>query len=114
MENFNKVLYFILGLVVVLVFVIVVTRRLNLQTRFLPFATPTPKTAKKEAAKQPQEMPAPTLAVTQYQTKPAQQGQKGQEALGRVSQIPSTGAPLFVIPAASSALLLGLYLRRQN
>src|SRR3989344_2648264 len=47
MESFNKVLYFILGLVVVLVFIIVFTGRLNLGKTFRPLAgttpTPTPK-----------------------------------------------------------------------
>lgn len=37
MENFNKVLSFFLGLVVVIVFVIVLSNRLNLKDKFIPF-----------------------------------------------------------------------------
>ena len=49
MGNFNKVLSFILGLVVVIVFVIVLSKRLNLQSKFIPFGnktSPTPTITK--------------------------------------------------------------------
>lgn len=68
MESFNKVLYFILGLVVVIVFVIVFTGRLNLGKTFRPLATisptPTPKDQKGIlsffGSKNPTNTPTPT------------------------------------------------------
>lgn len=61
MENFNKVLSFVLGLVVVIVFVIVLSNRLNLSDKFLVFknnkakitVTPTPTPTQAQKEKQP-------------------------------------------------------------
>ncbi len=61
MENFNKVLSFILGLVVVIVFVIVLSNRLKLGDTFLPFknnkakitVTPTPIPTEAQKEKKP-------------------------------------------------------------
>ena len=39
MDSFNKVLSFVLGLVVVVVFIAVASKRLNLNTKFLPFSS---------------------------------------------------------------------------
>ena len=73
MESFNKVLYFILGLVVVLVFVIVFTGRLNLGKTFKPLATtttptPTPKGQPQKGflsflGQKQEPTPTPTMAV---------------------------------------------------
>lgn len=79
MGDFNKVLSFILGLIVVVVFFVVLSGRLNLSTKLLPGSqtkitptvTPTPKVAKKPgfferlfAKKNPTPTPTPTEKTT--------------------------------------------------
>ncbi|MEX1052678.1 MAG: hypothetical protein WEC80_02420 [Patescibacteria group bacterium] len=97
MGNFNKVLSFILGLVVVIVFVIVLSRRLNLQSKFIPFgnndATPTP-TVVQIADEDTQDSKEKEIEVKF--TEPEEQ--KSEDVINQVQSIPETGP--------SSALLL--------
>lgn len=118
MDSFNKVLSFILGLVVVIVFIIVLSNRLNLGKKFLPFQTNTP-TVTTMAKKV---VPTPTIRFytgqggvivpTTPQTKGGQQ--VGQRQPGTVKTIPSTGSPTEVLLLLNSVLALGFYLRKKT
>ena len=81
MANFNKVLSFFLGLVVVVVFVIVLSNRLNISNKIIPFSnikitkkvTPTPvkktSTITQKTTKEPSEVKFTQPAVVNQQTK---------------------------------------------
>jgi hypothetical protein len=113
MDSFNKVISFVLGLVVVVVFLAVITGRINLRnlsniTRrptatstpaktptggptATPFSTATPKA--------PVETTAPT-AANRFQAAPG--------------TIPSTGLPTATVPLLLSSLMGGFFLRRKK
>lgn len=133
MEDFNKVLSFILGLVVVVVFIIVLTNRLNLRGKILPLTFTTPKPSvitpspKKQTGgffsflKRPTPTPTPTKSLarkptptsyTNYQTgKPLEQTKGG---LSQVATIPSTGSPTLLLSLFGASSLLGFYLRKRK
>lgn len=112
MGNFNKVLSFILGLVVVIVFVIVLSKRLNLQSKFIPFGnnpTPTPKAKEvKELAKEepeikftePEEIKTQEVVVNTTNT------------VQNIKSIPETGPSTSLLYMYSSLGALGIFLRR--
>lgn len=120
MDSFNKVLSFVLGLVVVIVFIVVLSNRLKLGNKFLPFQQTIPTvtpTSKKKIT------PVPTLrfypgqggtskVTPQPQTKVGQQANQYQP--GKVKTIPSTGSPTELLLALNSTLLLGFYLRKKK
>lgn len=118
MDSFNKVLSFVLGLVVVIVFIVVLSNRLKLGNKFLPFQSNTP-TATPIAKKI---TPIPTIrfypgqggtkATPQPQPKGDQQANQYQP--GTVKTIPSTGSPTELLLALNSTLLLGFYLRKKK
>ena len=138
MESFNKVLYFILGLVVVLVFIIVFTGRLNLGKNFRPLAgnttlTPTPKVQAKKGffsflggqstvtpspAARPSATPTPMPYMMPESSKGnvsqpiAQKTTKG--AASNVQTIPATGSPVQILLFSIPALSAGLYLRKRS
>lgn len=107
MENFNKIFSFVLGLVVVVVFLAVLTGKIDLKKRFFDgngvlsninknknTATPTPTASyvkiKTETA----------IKTNQYQT--------------QAKEIPSTGLPTIVLPTVFSSLLTGIYLSKKR
>lgn len=102
MDNFNKVISFVLGLVVVVVFLAVISGRLNLKNKLAsgknPTVTPTQATGEKTNTV--------SVGSTKYQTNtsPAKQP----------NTIPSTGAPLFLFPVAISSFLGGIYLKKSG
>ncbi len=142
MESFNRVLYFILGLVVVLVFIIVFTGRLNLGKTFRPLAgnstTPTPTPVQKVEEKKgffsflnkPSATPTPAKAkvtptpgqamsgtgtkggVTTSQTSQTQTTTKG--GVTNVQSIPATGSPVEILYLAIPTLSAGFYLRKRS
>src|SRR3989338_8014488 len=99
MESFNKVLYFILGLVVVLVFIIVFTGRLNLGKTFRPLAGTTAT-------------PTPTVQMNQ-QAGNQQMTSKG-GTVTKVQTIPATGSPAHILFLAVPTFLSGFYLRKRK
>ena len=113
MVNFNKVLSFILGLVVVIVFVIVLSKRLNLQSKFIPFGnkpTPTPKVNEvKELVKdepeikfsEPEEIKTEEVVVNNKNVD-----------VENIQSIPETGPSTALLYAYSSLGALGIFLRR--
>ena len=136
MESFNKVLYFILGLVVVLVFIIVFTGRLNLSKNFKPLANispaPTPKVLPKKGffsffggGQGSTPTPTPTVKPTaiptpaqtnpgQYMPQPHPNNQKQPVLTGQTKSIPATGSPIEILYLAVPTLSAGLYLRKRS
>ncbi len=104
MDSFNKIISFVLGLVVVVVFLAVITGKLNLRGRVpvltksttpttLPTVTPTPISTLKI-------LPTPrekTQSYNRYQKSP--------------STIPATGSPTIIVPFLFSLSGLGFFLR---
>lgn len=101
MDNFNKVISFVLGLVVVVVFLAVVSGRLNLKNKLASSggATVSPTQAISE------KIDSLTIQPNKYQTSTVAK---------KPSTIPSTGAPLFLFPVVISSFLGGIYLRRSG
>jgi len=119
MQDFNKILSFILGLIVVIVFLVVISGKLNLRNKFLPFSTPTP-------TKQQAKTTAPAVAINQYQNQATPQPTtaspshstpapvamtKGYQPL---TTIPSTGPETSLLVLMLSGLGAGFYLRRKR
>jgi hypothetical protein len=106
MDNFNKIISFILGLVVVIVFFGIITRRINLNNK-IPFIS---GLQTKNATPTPSNFPTPISTITisensqsnnSYQTK-------------RINSIPATGSPSEVLIIASFLSGFGFYLRSIN
>lgn len=116
MESFNKVLSFILGLVVVVVFLAVVSGRIDLRKQLssLPkkgilsvspaSTSPTPTVEKEKTGttnKTATIGPTPKTNYNRYQT-------------GKVNSIPNTGSPTIVLPIVFSSLLAGVWLKKRG
>lgn len=105
MDSFNKVISFVLGLIVVVVFLAVISGRLNLKNKSLSLggksATVTP-TQTQGAGIQPTQAPTNRYQTTQTVGK------------NTAKSIPATGVPTLFLPSAISALLGGLHLRRRG
>ncbi len=122
MDSFNKVISFILGLVVVLVFLAVITGRLNLKSRpsstsaSKTILTPTPVQKNsggffglfKSTSPTPTQKPS-TITVT---------GISGNNLYKQNDQIPksipATGLPTLFIPILLSGLVGGNFLRKSG
>ena len=108
MDNFNKIVSFVLGLIVIVVFIAVITGRFNLKNK-VPFLsgriTPTPSAA-----------PTPTGIVPTRIIVPTGMGNYNQNSnfTSSPSQIPSTGAPTILLPLLFSGLAAGSYLRKKS
>lgn len=105
MDNLNKTLSFILGLVVVLVFLAIVTGRLNLKNKIPLFLGKT--------------SPAPTMTVTPTPKSPTTGTRAGgNSAYGEYrmrqtpSSIPSTGSPTILLPLLFSGLGGGFFFKK--
>ncbi len=137
MDNINKIISFILGLIVVVVFIAIVTGRLGglgkkVQTLSKGNATPTvtPRTSPQPTKKvtpvaikylSPTKTAAKPVAGTSGSTtgtsgtKATQYNANGkttQIAGNNVSTIPNTGAPTLLLPLAFSMLAGGVFLRK--
>ncbi|MCX7881044.1 MAG: hypothetical protein N2482_00820 [Patescibacteria group bacterium] len=103
MENFNKIVSFILGLVVVVVFLAVISGKINLKkvapglankntpTPTMEEVTPTPKAISSVSVSNKNYQP--------YQTRPA-------------TSIPNTGSPTAILLTSLLGLPGGLFLKR--
>lgn len=101
MDNFNKIISFVLGLVVVIVFFAVVTGKINFRKGLpsltsLPTATVTPN-------------PTQTTSKTPSPT-PSNYG--SYKATGKTTTIPATGLPTLFIPTLLAGAFGGAFLRR--
>lgn len=117
MGDFNKVISFILGLVVVVVFIAILSGRLNLGNRIPTLSgvtgvttTPTPTEiifpTSTITPTRSYTQPTPVMKVTRYPTKPV---------IGKTpGTIPNTGAPTLLIPLVISALFGGSLLKRSG
>lgn len=140
MENFNKVLSFVLGLVVVIVFVIVLSGRLNLRSGILgdrsqpkvtATVTPTPTQGEKRSffsrlfSRRATPTPTQTVKVSPTPIVIGQNNQpvpttqtptqtKGGVQTEKVTEIPATGLPSLILPLFGSSALLGIYLRKRK
>jgi hypothetical protein len=123
MDSFNKVISFILGLVVVLVFFAVVTGKINLKSK-------TPTTAEKTTLtttatqknnggffgffKSSTPTPIPTSKPASSITEGSNKNNvyKQNTTTSNAKSIPSTGLPTFFIPLLFSGLAGGNFLRK--
>ena len=117
MDSFNKVISFILGLVVVLVFVAVITGKLNLKSK--SSSTSAPKTT--SFFNFGRVSPTPTPTQKPSSTIKVETGVNGNNVYKQYNQtsktstaksIPSTGLPTLFIPALLSGLIGGSFLRK--
>ncbi len=111
MENFNKILSFILGLVVIIVFLAIITGRFkpgksNQLSQNKISAYPTKSVNKANPVVTGTMNPGTTTTTSTYH--PYQQNQTSSPA-----SIPSTGLPTEVLPFLFSTLGLGVYLRKK-
>lgn len=110
MENFSKVLSFILGLVVVVIAVAVFSGRLNLG-KFVPLTKGlTGKTA--QVSPTPTQTPGGSSPQTSPEYNRYQTTAQNTNQTGTIAAIPKTGSPTLLQPILFSTVLLGLYLSR--
>ncbi len=136
MSGFNKVTSFVLGLIVVLVFLFVFGSRVNLSDKLLAFkdtkVTPTPKavtvtptpTVKKkgffESLFSRKTTPTPTPKVIKVVENSNQEDTvftdppTSSSTTTQPQTIPQTGSPTLLLPILISALGSGIYLRKKN
>jgi len=130
MDNFNKVLSFILGLVVVIVFFAVLTGRISFKNQF-PFivsktnsmdrsnkTTPTPNLTLTPT-------PVSSLVVSSKKSSSSTDSKsvtledknsyygRYQTTNKTINSIPSTGSPTFLLPVFISLLGIGFYLKKK-
>ena len=114
MDNFNKVLSFILGLVVVIVFFAVLTGRLTVKRNF-PFIS-TKATPTVEVDTTPTPTPVSSVVVSSKTTSTSTSSSsynRYQTTTKTPSSIPSTGSPTILLPFFISTLASGFYLRKK-
>ena len=131
MDSFNKVISFVLGLVVVLVFLAVITGKINLKKKPASTlaVTPTPIEKKSEGFFGFFKPASPTSTQTPNPTqKPSstvkiEAGVNGSSDYKSYNQtsgsstpksIPATGLPTLFIPALLSGVLAGSFLRKTD
>jgi len=108
MDNLNKTVSFVLGLVVVLVFLAVITGRLNLKNK-IPFLSG-------------KNTPTPTVKITPTPTKLVESNKEGstygnykmKQQEKAPTSIPSTGSPTILLPLLFSGLGGGFFLKRSG
>ncbi len=105
-SGFNRIISFILGLVVVVVFLAIITGRFNIRgISFLskkPSLTPTPT-----STTTPTQTITPISSITIKPTTPVNRFQTKTPGA-----IPSTGLPTEVLPLLLSGLAAGVYLKK--
>ncbi|MDH7475980.1 MAG: hypothetical protein QHH09_00720 [Microgenomates group bacterium] len=112
MEGLNKAISFILGLVVVVVFIAVLTGRINLSSR-LSFLGKVVKTTatKTNLTPTPSGQKISTIIISPPQTKSTNNYYNVKVKTN--GTIPSTGPTMF-FPLLTTSLLIGSYLRKQG
>lgn len=126
MDSFNKVVSFVLGLVVVLVFLSVVTGKLNLKGKSASTSVITPTPVQKSndglfgffnkptptSTPIPTQKPLPISAINVGGNNVY--NQYGPTSPSYPKSIPSTGLPTLFIPTLLSGLVGGSFLRRSG
>lgn len=106
MDNLNKTISFVLGLIVVLVFLAIITGRLNLKNRLSFLSSKV--------------SPTPIVKITPTPTKLVESNKIGSTygnytMKGKTpSTIPSTGSPTILLPFIFSAISGGFFLRKSG
>lgn len=107
MDNLNKTVSFVLGLVVVLVFLAIITGRLNLKNKIPLFSGKV--------------SPTPAVKITPTSTKLVESNKEGSTYGNYATKqgktpttIPSTGSPTILLPLLFSGLGGGILLRRRT
>ena len=96
MDNFNKIVSFVLGLVVVIVFLTAIAGRFNLKDRLKGLGS--------------QSKVSPTVAARGYLSPtPATE-----VAAKTPNSIPATGSPRLLLPLVFSMFSLGIYLKKKD
>lgn len=124
MEQFNKALSFILGLIVVAVFIIVASGKFNIKglnlaksvskAKITPTVTPTP--AKKSATT----LNKTTTNITSKSTSNTQTTKQVDPNFHSYSgstvptSIPNTGVPIVMFPLLGSSLITGILIKRSQ
>ena len=115
MDNFNKIVSFVLGLVVVIVFLAIITGKFNprkgIQSLTLKGKlTPTPTLSVKSYLS-----PSPTPAsFALNQTNTNTYNRTNSVSTKTPTSIPATGSPTMLIPTLFSTLSLGIFLKKKN
>jgi len=114
MDSFNKIVSFVLGLVVVIVFLAVITGRFDIRKRFQGVGTQVKIVPTVTPTKGPLAFPTPTtaLAVGNRIIQPTVINNRVNTKAP--TSIPSTGSPTIILPLLFSALGLGMYLKKQK
>jgi len=114
MEQFNKALSFILGLVVVAVFIVVASGKFNIKGLNLAKSTATAKIT-------PTSVPSPTKVPAKYSASTTQNTQQnntnfhsysGSTMSTKPSSIPNTGVPIVMFPLLGSSLIGGIFMKK--
>ena len=116
MQGLNKAISFILGLVVVVVFIAIVSGRIQLGKLIPTFSSGT-KTASNITPTPSPVSTTPAMEQTGTETHSYQTTNEKQTAGtpgSNVKTIPNTGAPTLLIPFALSGMASGLFLRKKG
>lgn len=114
MDSFNKVISFVLGLVVVVVFLAILSTKFNLNQKLLPLvggakATPTPT---KTLTPSPTSLTIVTGFPTPTGMKPYQTNTTVINQTGGATTIPKTGVETVFLPLVISAFAGGFLLKK--
>ena len=130
MEQFNKALSFILGLIVVAVFIVVASGKFNIKGLTIPKAntvsnnvlSPTPQPTSKPwfSFGQPKATPTPAIkTITTLSNKSSViiQNQQDPNYHSYLNQntptaIPNTGVPIVLFPLLGTSLFTGIFMRK--
>lgn len=126
MEQFNKALSFILGLVVVAVFIVVASGKFNFKGLTVPKAgtatagTPTPKPTSKpwfsfnKPTVAPTAKPTPKPTTTQNNTTYTNGGVQSYSGSTVPTSIPNTGVPIVLFPIFGTSLITGIFMKKSG
>lgn len=101
MENFNRIISFVLGLVVVIVFIAVITGKLNIGSKVKTLGT-----------KKITITPSPTVIMQPEEEVTAATTVNNNYSAKTPTTIPSTGSPTILLPIIFSSLTVGLFLHQ--
>jgi len=107
MENFNKVLSFALGLVIVVVFLAVISGKIDLRKRIPKLFSRTTSSQSLSPTPKPTMTVAPATGQNQYQNNYSAKGGSN------IKTIPATGSPTALLPILLFSLGGGIYLRKK-
>lgn len=115
MENLRTIIVLFAVVIAAMILFVIFRSRLNLKGNLSPIFGGKNANIRVTSAPTPSLIPTPSTNTLSAQKQP---GPTKKPVFintpSGIKSIPSTGAPLFLIPAALSSLLGGLYLRRKS